>query len=65
MTEAWGSEDVDTFFEVLNTPEAKETTRAAAENIRLRHQGKTRVVRKADLDPRLDENWQLGGERRS
>ncbi|MEK5501023.1 hypothetical protein [Bacillus sp. FSL M8-0168] len=61
MIEAHGSEVADAFFGAIESLEVKERlqrikekTRASAENSRHRHQGKTRVVRKVDLDPRLN-----------
>ncbi|MCJ8221419.1 hypothetical protein [Bacillus paralicheniformis] len=54
MTEAHGSEVADAFYGAIENPEllkrVKEGTRAAAEEA---NKGKTRIVNRADLDPRL------------
>ena len=55
MTETHGSEVADAFFGAIENPEllqrVKEGTRAAAEEAR--NKGKTRIVNRAGLDPRL------------
>ncbi|MCY8035624.1 hypothetical protein P9D51_22700 [Bacillus sonorensis] len=58
MAEAHGSEVADALFGAVESPELsqriKERTRTAAEEARKTNTGKTRVVYRADLDPRLD-----------
>ncbi|WP_458117970.1 hypothetical protein [Bacillus sp. PK6-026] len=57
MTEVNGSEVADAFFGAIENPEllqrVKEGARAATEEARKSHKGKTRIVNRADLDPRL------------
>ncbi|CAI8941143.1 hypothetical protein [Bacillus sp. IT-13CA1] len=57
MTDVIGSEVANAFFGAIENPEllqrVKEGTRAAAEEARKAHKGKTYIVNRADLDPRL------------
>jgi len=57
MTETHGSEVADAFFGAIENPKllqrVKEGTRAAAEEARKANKEKTRIVNRADLDPRL------------